>query len=312
MTNGLNRRGFLKGAGVGAAALLASTSPLAQWASAQDEKNQKTKKVLFFTRSAGFEHPAITRKDPEKLSFAENWLTDFGKTNNFEVTCTKDGAVFTEEGLAPYDVIMFYTTGILDGPADPKNPHEINRKPMPEGGKATFLKAIADGKGFIGVHSSTDTFHGKDGAVDPYIKMIGGEFLMHNAQEPCRLVAVDENWGPIKGLKTFTALKEEWYRLKNVAPDMQVLLWQDTSTMKQAVYNTFAPYPETWARMHGKGRVFYTSMGHEERIWKSPEFSQVLLGGLQWTSRNADGEVKPNAKEVTPKALFRDPDAAAG
>lgn len=305
MTNGLNRRGFLKGAGLGAAALLASTSPLAQWARAEGEK---TKKVLFFTRSAGFQHSAIQRKDPEKLSFAENWMTDFGKQNNFEVTCTKDGAVFTEEGLAPYDVIMFYTTGILDGKAESKDP--INQKPMAS--KDAFLKSIAAGKGFIGVHSSTDTFHGKGDTVDPYIKMLGGEFIKHDQQEPCKLVAVEENWGPIKGLKTFTQIKEEWYRLKNIAPDMQVLLWQDTSTMKQAVYNTFAPYPETWVRNHGKGRVFYTSMGHNEAVWKTPEFSQVLLGGLQWTSRNADGEVKPNAKEVTPKALFREPDVAAG
>ena len=305
MNQGLNRRGFLKRTGAGAAAVLAS-SQLMQWASAEGEK---TKKILFFTRSAGFQHSAITRKDPEKLSFAEEWMTNFGKQHNFEVTCTKDGGVFTEEGLAPYDVIMFYTTGILDGKADSKDP--INHKPMPPGGKDLFLKSIAAGKGFIAVHSSTDTFHGANGVVDPYIKMIGGEFIMHNAQEPCRLVAVEENWGPIKGLKTFTQIKEEWYRLKNIAPDMQVLLWQDTSSMKQAVYNTFPPYPETWARMHGKGRVFYTSMGHNETVWKTPEFAQVLLGGLQWTSRNAEGEVKPNAKEVTPKALFREPDMAA-
>jgi type 1 glutamine amidotransferase len=303
MTNGLNRRGFLKGAG--AAALLAS--PLMQWASAQSDK---TKKILFFTRSAGFEHDTIQRKNPEKLGFAEQWMVDFGKKNNFDVNCTKDGGVFTEEGLAPYDLIMFYTTGILDGKADSKDPQ--NHKPMPPGGKELFLKLIADGKkGFLGVHSSSDTFHGKGDVVDPYIKMIGGEFLGHNAQEGCRIVAVDEDWGPIKGLKTFTKT-EEWYRQKNVAPDMHVLLWQDTSSMKQAVYNTFDPYPETWARMHGKGRVFYTSMGHRKDVWNSPEFAQVLLGGLQWASGNADGEVKNNVKEITPKALFREPDTNAG
>jgi len=304
MSNGLNRRGFLKGTGLAAATLMAS--PLLQWASAQSDK---TRKILFFTRSAGFEHSAITRKDPEKLSFAENWLTDFGKKHNFDVTCTKDGGVFTEEGLAPFDLIMFYTTGILDGPADPKNPHPINRKPMPPGGKELFLKTIAAGKGFLGVHSATDTFHDPHGGVDPYAKMIGGEFLGHNAQEACRIVPVEADWGPIKGLKEFS-LKEEWYRQKNVAPDMHVLLWQDTSSMKQAVYNTFAPYPETWARMHGKGRVFYTSMGHREEVWASDEFAQVLLGGLQWASGNADGEAKNNVKEITPKALFREPDAA--
>ena len=38
------------------------------------------------------------------------------------------------------------------------------------------------------------------------------------------------------------------------------------------------PYPSTWARMHGKGRVFYTSMGHREDVWTSPEFQAVLIG----------------------------------
>ena len=73
MTNGLNRRRFLKGAG--AAALLAS--PLLQWASAQSDK---TKKILFFTRSAGFEHDTVQRKNPEKLGFAEQWMVDGGLT----------------------------------------------------------------------------------------------------------------------------------------------------------------------------------------------------------------------------------------
>src|SRR5665213_1417460 len=165
MTHGLNRRGFLKRTGAGAAALLAS-SQLGQWASAEGEK---TRKILFFTRSAGYQHSAITRKKPDELSFAETWTTDFGKQHNFEVTCTKDGGVFTEEGLAPYDVIMFYTTGVLDGPADSRAP--TNHKPLPPGGKELFLESIAAGKGFVGVHSSTDTFHRPkgDNSVDPYI-----------------------------------------------------------------------------------------------------------------------------------------------
>ena len=60
--------------------------------------------------------------------------------------------------------------------------------------------------------------------------------------------------------------------------------------------------------MHGKGRVFYTSMGHREDVWTSPEFQNVLQGGLNFVAGNVDPDLKPNAKEVTPNAKFREAD----
>jgi type 1 glutamine amidotransferase len=62
------------------------------------------------------------------------------------------------------------------------------------------------------------------------------------------------------------------------------------------------PYPSTWARLHGKGRVFYTSMGHREDVWTSPEFQAVLMGGLDWALRRVDAEIAPNLTQVTPQA----------
>ena len=320
MSKGLNRREMLKGTGLATAALLAS--PLFQWASAQ---GSKTRKILFFSRSQGFEHTPVTRpkKTPEKLSLAEEYLVALGKENNFEVTCTKDGSVFTPEGLAPFDVIMFYTTGLLDQPLgarDLASHGEINNKPMPAGGKQALLDAVAGGKGFLGLHCATDTFHSKGGTVDPYIQMIGGEFVHHGAQQESEIQAVTSDFGSIKGLETFKK-HEEWYILKNIAPDMQVLLVQNTKSMREKEYTDLAPYPETWARNHGKGRVFYSSLGHrcsvdankdhKEDIWSSEVFKKVLLGGLQWTSGNVEAEVKPNAKQVTPDAKFRAADKSA-
>lgn len=317
MSNSVNRREMLKGAGA-AAALALMGSPLLQWASAQ---GTKTRKVLFFTRSQGFEHTPVMRpKDnPEALSLAETFVTKLGKENNMEVTCTKDGSIFTPEGLAPFDVFLFYTTGDLDQPLSPANlkAHgEVNNKPWPKGGKQALLDAVAGGKGFMGLHCAADTFDNtkRTGKIDPYIQMIGGEFVRHYQQEVAQIRAVTENFGPIQGLHSF-AKHEEWYILNNLAPDMQVLLVQETKSMKQKEYNSLAAYPETWARMHGKGRVFYSSLGHrcsvdaakdhKEDIWSSDVFHKVLLGGLQWTSRNAEGEVKPNIREVTPDAPMR-------
>lgn len=302
MSNGLNRREVLKYAGVAAAGMLAS--PLVRWAGAQSEK---TKKILFFTRSQGFQHSAITRpkNDPEKLSFAEQWLTDLGKKHNFEVTCSKDGGLFTEEGLAPFDVIMFYTTGDLDKPLKGNaSKDDINNKPFAPGGKELFLKLIGEGKkGFLGVHSSADTFDHHPG-VDPYVDMLGAEFVIHGAQQDAQIEAVDSNWAPIPNLQTFTK-KEEWYILKNLAPDMHVLLVQNTKSMKEQRYRDLAPYPETWARRYKEGKVFYTSMGHREDVWQSDIFHKVLLGGLNWVAGNVEAEVKPNIHEVCPGAMMR-------
>jgi len=287
----MNRRDVLKAAGVAAAAMAAS--PFLRMTSAQE--NGKTRKVLFFTKSAGFQHDVVKRKNPDELSFAEKYMVDFGKKHNFEVQCTKDGSVFTSEGLARFDVIMFYTTLDLTTPGTDKSP------PMPKDGKETLLKAVADGKGFLGLHSASDTFHSHGNEVDPYIQMLGGEFKHHGRQQKSKIIATDHDFGSIKDLNDFEKV-EEWYQLINLAPDMHVILVQDTQTMDEE-YRKIKPYPETWARMHGKGRVFYSSMGHREDVWQSDVFEKVLLGGLQWAAGDVKADLKPNLREAAPGAM---------
>jgi hypothetical protein len=62
------------------------------------------------------------------------------------------------------------------------------------------------------------------------------------------------------------------------------------------------PYPATWARMYGQGRVFYTNMGHREDVWTNPVFQEVLMSGLHWAVRDVDADVTPNIDKATPKA----------
>jgi len=57
--------------------------------------------------------------------------------------------------------------------------------------------------------------------------------------------------------------------------------------------------------MHGKGRVFYTSMGHREDVWKSDIFENVVMGGLAWTVGNVDADVTPNLEQAAPDAMNR-------
>src|SRR5262249_42658175 len=87
---------------------------------------------------------------------------------------------------------------------------------------------------------------------------------------------------------------EEWYSLKNFAPDLHVILVQDTKGMKNLDYER-PPFPATWARKHDKGRVFFTSMGHRDDVWQNKKtFQPLLLGALAWATGNVQAQIPAN------------------
>ena len=279
------------------------------WAVAED-KAQPKRKVLMFTKSAGFEHSSIKREG-HQLSHAEKVLTELGKQHNFEVTATKDGRVFDSD-LTPYDAFFFYTTGDLTSPkTGDKNPT------MSAKGKERLLAAVAGGKGFVASHCGADTFHSagapreRQTEVDPYIAMLGGEFISHGPQQDARMVIASPKFPGLDGAadensdNVFT-LHDEWYSLKNFADDVHVILVQDTQGMKGKDYER-PPYPATWARRHDKGRVFYTSMGHREDVWTNPKFQKILLGGLAWAMGDVQAETPANMTKVAPGAQVMPP-----
>ena len=187
---------------------------------------------------------------------------------------------------------------------------------MPKESKQEFLDAIKAGTGFVGFHCASDTFHssgyihhggnmlrdvndkGEDD-FDPYIKMLGGEFIIHGKQQKATLKTIDTRF---PGATAFdnANFAEEWYSLKNFAPDLHVILAQDCTGMEGDMYKR-PEYPQTWARMHGQGRVFDTSLGHREDVWQRPDFLNLIVGALNWTSGNVEADVSPNLEQATPE-----------
>jgi len=272
------------------------------------------KKVLFFTKSSGFEHDAIklAMKDG-RPGFAFPTLTALGEKENIDFVFSKDGSLFTPEYLAQFDAYFFYTTGDLTLARNGEKSGDGN-PPMTAAGKEALLQAIKNGKGFIGSHSATDTFHApnnkehgparfqNDGdKTDAYGKMIGASFIKHGAQQPARMVVVDKKFPGMASVPADFGPNEEWYSLKNFGTDLHVLMVQETASMKGIEYAR-PSYPATWAKMHGKGRVFYTSMGHREDIWSNPAFQSVLAGGLNWALGRVKADISPNISKVTPNA----------
>lgn len=286
----LNRRQMLLAAGAG----LLGSGTMARVLAAD---KGSMKKVVFFTKSDSFEHPVIGRKGT-KLGLAERILTELGKEHGFEVVATKDGRLFEPDKIGEWDAFVFQTQGNLTVPGLDKAP------PMTKEGKQALLDAIRGGKGFVGMHCASDTFLSPAGKIDPYIEMIGGEFIVHGEQQKCRIDVVDDGFPGVKPFGASFEIRDEWYALKNFQDDLHVILVQNTEKMEKTKganksYNR-PNFPETWARMHGKGRVFYTSMGHREDVWENPLYQGLVLGALSWVTGRVEVSIEPNISRVTP------------
>ena len=179
------------------------------------------------------------------------------------------------ENLRHYDGVVFAsTTGDL---------------PIPD--KQGFLNWIKAGHAFIGIHAASDTFHG----FPDFIAMLGGEFAHHGPQVSVDCLNQDpKNPATAPLPMTWTIQQEEIYQFKNYSPtNVHDLLIMDKHPEHKEQTGHFAV---SWCKKYGKGKVFYTSLGHREDIVdadpdlkdrKNPiETSKLyqahLLGGIEW------------------------------
>jgi hypothetical protein len=293
-----NRRQFLQTVAVAGASL---ALPKGLFAAGK-------KSVLIFTKSSGFEHDVV-KTTGGKPSILEAAVTTLGKKHGFDVTATKDGAVFDSKDFHKYAAVLFFTTGDLTRVGTDKNP------PMSSQGKQELLDAIHAGLGFVGVHAASDTFHTppdtEDNAnryiahgekSDPYLRMLGGEFITHGGTprlQDANIIINDTKFPGLEGVSSPVSFNEEWYSLKDFRTDLHVILTLDTKGMTGEPYQR-APYPMTWARMDGKGRVFYTAIGDRPENWSSPFFLNVLGGGIRWAIGNATASLDQNLTQAAP------------
>ncbi len=197
-------------------------------------------------------------------------------------------AKMSPSALENYDGVIFAnTTGTL---------------PIPD--VDAFLAWIKEGHAFIGMHSATDTFHAGGDEVSGYTKMINGEFLTHGSQALVECLNEDPEHAATAHLGESLVVFDEIYILKNHDRDaVHSLLDLDKHP------NTKDPgyYPIAYCRDYGKGRMFYTSLGHREDMWdpnwtdgerkNSPEvakaYQEHILNGILWALNEADGSGKP-------------------
>ncbi|NLX96984.1 MAG: ThuA domain-containing protein [Rhodopirellula sp.] len=254
---------------------------------------ERRPRVLFFSRSALFEH-SVVQREGQSLSLAERLGSEIADRAGLDVECTKDGTVFDGD-LDQYAAVVSYTCGRPDDLMNPAG--KDGSPPLSKSGWKKLDAAVRGGKPFVAIHPGAWLLPEASGA----------DCLGHGTQQVARIRVVSPRFPGAGKLGESFSMLEEWFSLMHFAKDLHVILVQDCAEMNKdnpadrRCYDR-PPFPCTWARMHGRGRVFYTSLGHREDVWSNEIFEQIVLGGLSWALGRIEVDISPNLDQVAPLA----------
>jgi putative membrane-bound dehydrogenase-like protein len=172
---------------------------------------------------------------------------------NIRVDYTDDVADLTRERLAKYDAVAIFRDS---GDLPPKN-------------EAALLEYLESGKGLVPIHCASHCFRNSD----RYTALVGGRFLRHTTGD-FRARVIDAQHPALQGFHSFESW-DETYVHNQLADDIRILMVREEA-------GGYEPY--TWVRDQGKGRVFYTALGHDEHTWKQEGFQKLLESGMRWAA----------------------------
>jgi type 1 glutamine amidotransferase len=212
-------------------------------------------RVLMLTATAGYRHDSIAaaREVMANLSAVSGELV---------VTATEDLSAIGPARLPAYDVLMFaLTSGELA---------------LSDDARAAMVDFVAGGRGFVGVHSASDTLY----EWPEYGRLVGAYFKEHPWTEPATLIVEDGTHPATVGLAGRFSMLEEFYTFReNPRPRVQVLLRLDAASV-----GTSGDYPLAWAQSYGTGRAYYNALGHFPETWRDSRFQRQLTGAIRWAA----------------------------
>jgi len=223
------------------------------------------KAILVFSKTNGYRHASIEA--------GVKAIKEEGKKRGWEVAATENGACFNAICLRSYRAVIFLspTGDFLTG----------------EQQKA-FEKYLENGGGYAGIHSASDCEY----EWEWYGTMLGTRFHSHTFLPypipKAEIVTEPGSHPAIDGLPARWSKNDEWYNFRESIrgkPGFQVLLTVDEST-----YPAFWPkamhgdHPIAWSRPVGKGRMFYTAIGHNASTFSDPTAMKHIMGGVAWAA----------------------------
>src|SRR5262245_32113961 len=238
------------------------------------------KKLLVIGEEKGYRHEAVTHAmvTIERLG-RESGVWDTVIRTDTEAL-TKGKLEYNAKNLNDFDAVLFYTGGTLE---------------MDDQKKADFASFVHDdGKGFIGIHSAAITFT----QWPAYGEMIGGYYDEHPWNTfDAPIVVEDATFPGMQLWKPSFVLSDEIYQLKMFSREnSRVLMRLDPSKLdlkNPRVHRTDNDFAVAFAKMYGRGRVFYTTLGHVEANWDKLEMQAMITGAIKWALRLIDADVTP-------------------
>ncbi|MCA0230426.1 MAG: ThuA domain-containing protein [Bacteroidetes bacterium] len=231
--------------------------------------------ILLFSKTTGFRHGA-------SIDASKPVIADLAKKNNWYLYETEEGGVFNAEQLAKFSVVVFNnSTGEV-----------INDEQ-----KRVLEQYVENGGSLMGIHGAGDDSH----HWDWYEKhLLGAKFSHHPLDPQFQMADILLDAAPKDSLFSTLAPKwsnsDEWYvffenpRKKgfNIVYTINGESINPSGNMLFVSTKNFGmgkDHPVAWYKQTGKGKTFYTSMGHNETAWQNTNFVKLIETALQWSSK---------------------------
>lgn len=222
-------------------------------------------KALLVTTTRGWHH--------ESIHNGVLAIQQLAVRNNFEVALLQDPNGFTDQFLAQFQVIIFLnTTGAIFDSAQ----HKV------------MERFIESGKGYVGIHSASDTEYGWDW----YTKLVGRMFHIHPSVQTATLNILDNDFPGLQGFVNNKLWTDEWYQFgpEKISGLHYILAVDENSYNPKADWGSKTGagmgkiHPVSWYHEYDGGRAFYTALGHIPAIFNDAAFLNHLYAGIFWAA----------------------------
>ncbi len=224
-------------------------------------------KTLLVTTTKGWHH--------ESLHAGVLAVQQLGVKNFFDVALFENPEGFTDKYLEQFRVVIFLnTTGDILDSAQQK----------------VMERFIQSGKGFVGIHSASDTEYDWDW----YTKLVGRMFHIHPVIQTAKVNINDTTFPGLQGFVGNRLWTDEWYEFgPEKVPDLHTILSIDESSYDPKVewphrnkkgIGMGKLHPVAWYHNYDGGRSFYTALGHMPAVFNDPVFLNHLYSGIFWAA----------------------------
>jgi type 1 glutamine amidotransferase len=212
--------------------------------------------LLVFSRTTEYRH--------ESIPYGIAALSKLAEDRGWIVEATEEAEVFTDQGLAEHDAVIFLsTTGdVFDAEQ-----------------QAAFERFIRRGRGYVGIHAASTTEYDWPW----YGGLVGAFFREHPEVQVADIVVETSTHASTQGLPNPWRRTDEWYSFRtNPRANVSVLLSLDEASYTPGTSSMGGDHPIAWYHEYEGGRAFYTALGHTSESYSEPQFLAHVAGGIDW------------------------------